>query len=60
MNAALALIIGKLYTPVAAIGARWVRAASEARVLWDRTMDCQWDITGCYGMLWDFMGCDGI
>lgn len=25
MNAALALIIGKLYTPVAAIGARWVR-----------------------------------
>ena len=29
MNAALALIIGKLYTPVAAIGARWVRAASE-------------------------------
>ncbi len=24
MNAALALIIGKLYTPVAAIGARWV------------------------------------
>jgi len=61
MNAALALIIGKLYTPVAAIGARWVRAASEdsgrrkglsmasfSRYLWDITWDCQWDIMEYY------------